>query len=64
MATDQSWCRICCCEPARRGRRDGRGPVCAAYWHRYGKDRTEALIVRNNVRRFERTLLAERTLPW
>lgn len=50
-------CIVCWSEPARRGRRDGRGPVCAAYWHRYHRDRTEELIVRNNIRRFERTCL-------
>ena len=56
MATCERWCRICWSELARPGRRDGRCPVCAAYYHRYGKDRTEELIVRNNIRRFERTV--------
>lgn len=52
------WCRICWCEPARPGRRDQRCPVCAAYWHRYGRDRSEELIVRNYRRRAERQAIA------
>lgn len=51
-------CRICWSEPARRGRRDGRCGTCAVYFHRYHRDRSEELIVRNNVRRFERGLIS------
>lgn len=57
MATCAKWCRICGCEAARRGRRDGRCGTCAAYWHAYHRDRSEELIVRNNIRRFERRFL-------
>ena len=51
------WCRICRQNPPRSGRRDRRCGTCAAYYHRYQRDRTEKLIIRNNVRRFERTCL-------
>lgn len=50
-------CQICHERPARRGRRDQRCPICAAYYHRYHRDRTEQLVIRNNIRQFERSLL-------
>jgi hypothetical protein len=56
------WCQVCWCEPARPGRRDRRCPTCAAYWHRYHRDRTEELIIKNNRRAHERTIL--RALLW
>jgi hypothetical protein len=49
-------CRVCHWRRARPGRRDARCPTCAAYYHRYGRDRSPELVVRHGRRLLERRL--------